>query len=424
MMEETVIITVLPETDLIKMGKAKVWAEFLMKNLGEESETLLVRFPLSVNDGFFDYPEIDDFHVYADNIMLDTDPLQMPGEHGDTIQWVHFEVEFPPGEIVELEVDYTLDGTGEYPFVAYYYLLETGAGWYDSIGKGDIIVKLPYAANNKNVFIDSHPGWGRTTDGAILDGNEVRWHFEDLEPTHADNISIAMVWPSAWNKVEIERQNVENDPNDGEAWGRLGKSYKEIGKLRSWFRDDPGGEELFRLSLEAYEKALELLPNDPLWHAGLGDLLYWKYDWYVTPKNEENRAGFLRGLKEFQIAYELDPDDPYILNYIDDRYVYEGMVDFDGEEFIFTWLDQTPTLPPTDEEVQPSITPTPVNGELNPTAPHLEVKKDHTLEPDQEPTSEGKDTEKNTGFPLCGSIILIPMLLAIPLAGSYYRKGE
>jgi hypothetical protein len=395
-----------------------------MKNLGEESETLLVRFPISVNDGFFNFPEIDDFHVYADNIMLETDPLQMPGEHGDTIQWVHFEVEFPPGEIVELEVDYTLDGTGEYPFVSYYYLLETGAGWNDTIGSGDIIVNLPYPATNKTVFIDSHLGWGGTTDSAILEGNQVRWHFENLEPTNQDNISIAMVWPSAWHKVELESQNVAANPNDGEAWGRLGKIYKELGKQRKTFREDPGGEALFQLSLEAYENALEILPEDALWHAGLGDLLFWKYDWYITPKTEENRAGFLRGMEEFQIAYSLDPEDPYILSYIEDRYHYVNMVYFDGEEYIFTWLNQTPTLPPPDSDGQPTITQTVEEQALSPTQSTSEDKGSMTPVPKEISGEKTQDPENKKRSPLCGSLILVPFLILLPLVNPILRKRD
>ena len=417
MLEETVIINVLPVTDLSEMGTAEVWAEFLMKNLGDESETLLVRFPLSVNDGHFNFPEIDDFQVYADNIMLDTDPLQMPGEYGDTIQWVHFEVDFPPGEVVELEVYYTLDGSGEYPFVTYYYLLETGAGWNDTIGSGDIVVNLPYPASDMTVFIDSQPGWGGTTDSAILEENLVRWHFENLEPTNQNNISIAMVWPSAWHKVELERQKVTANPNDGEAWGRLGKIYKELGKQRRTFREDPGGETLFQLSLEAYENALELLPEDALWHAGLGDLLYWKYDWFIAPKTEENRAGFLRGMEEFKIAYSLDPDHPYILNYIEDRYHYEKMVFFDGEEYIFTWLNVTPTLPPPIEDTQPTITQTVEELDLSPTLIPSATPKQQQKSEDEIPVSVSKKR-----LPICGSLILVPLMLFIPLTKPVFRK--
>ena len=417
MMEETVVITVLPETDLSKIGSAKVWAEFMMKNMGEESEILMVRFPLSVNDGHFNFPEIDDFHVYADNVMLDTDPLQMPGDHGDTIQWVHFEVNFPPGEIVELEVDYTLDGTGEYPFVAYYYLLETGAGWFDTIGSGDVMINLPFPANEKTIFIDTSPGWGGTTPGAVLEDNQVSWHFEDLEPTNADNISISMVWPSAWHKVELERQNVTSRPNDGETWGRLGKIYKELGKQRKTFRDDPGGEALFQLSLEAYEKALELLPEDALWHLGLGDLLTWRYDWYIVGLTKESRAGFIRGLEELSVAYDLSPENPVINEVIRDRYFHDEMITADEDGYKFLWLTKTPTLAPTSTPEITAISP-------SPTESISEVVPSATSEPAKSQEGETQTPGDKTGFPFCGSLILIPIMVMFPLTRPLFRTKD
>ena len=424
MMEETVVITVLPETDLSKIGSAKVWAEFMMKNMGEESEVLLVRFPLSVNDGHFNFPEIDDFHVYVDNVMLETDPLQMPGDHGDTIQWVHFEVEFPPGEIVELEVDYTLDGTGEYPFVAYYYLLETGAGWFDTIGSGDVIIKLPFPANEKTIFINTSPGWGGTTTGAVLEDNQVSWHFEDLEPTNADNISISMVWPSAWHKVELERQKVASNPNDGEAWGRLGKIYKELGKQRKTFREDPGGEALFLLSQEAYEKALELLPEDALWHLGLGDLLCWKHDWYIVEFNEENRAGYIRGLEELATAYSLDPDNPQINDLILDRYYFDEMISQDEDGFVFNWLTQTPTLPPADWNMIPSSTPEHEEVVSSPSGLVTGEMKAATPGPEDSSSRDTHGSKEKSRIPICGSLVLFPLMVLLPLAIPLFKDQD
>jgi tetratricopeptide (TPR) repeat protein len=420
MMEETVIIDVLPETDLSIMGQAKVWAEFHMKNLGSEAETLLVRFPISVNDGFYNYPEITDFRVYADNQNLKTEPLQMPGEHGDTIQWVHFEVVFPPGEVVVLEVEYTLQGTGEYPFVAYQYLLETGSGWKDTIGSADIIVNLPYPATHQTVFVDSSPGWGQTTPGAELEGQQVRWYFEDLEPTPANNISISMVWPSAWNKVEIERQRVASNPNDGEAWGRLGKIYKELGRLRKSFREDQGGEELFQLSMEAYENALELLPEDALWHAGLGDLLFWKYQWYFFTPTDESRAGFVRALEEFYIAYTLDPDHPFIKDYVEGRYFAEDALVYNGEEYIFLWLTQTPTLSAPEEISQATLTPTSEPEEVLPTVTESIKKNTATAVPPRQ--VDQKSSGKKIKLPFCGSLILFPLIALFPLMRGFIKR--
>ena len=136
MVDEKVVIHVQEETEISEMGTARVWAEFHMLNLGEVSETLMVRFPTSFNDGFYNYPEIEDLMVYVDNLSVSTSRIKLEGEPeqwDDPVQWAEFEVVFPPGDTVEIEVDYTLQGTGEYPFVSYSYLLETGAVWNGTI---------------------------------------------------------------------------------------------------------------------------------------------------------------------------------------------------------------------------------------------------------------------------------------------------
>lgn len=84
-----------------------------------------------------------------------------------------------------------------------------------------------------------------------------------------------------------ETQNVENNPRDGEAWGRLARAYKEIARgSKGWLREDPDGLELFAASRDAYEKCLALLPNDSLWQYGYADLLWSHYyfDIYFSGK--------------------------------------------------------------------------------------------------------------------------------------------
>ena len=72
---------------------------------------------------------------------------------------------FPPGQEVLIEVRYILEGTGEYPFISFAYLLETGAGWKDTIGSAEVTLRLPYDISVQNVFINSGPGWGDTSQG-------------------------------------------------------------------------------------------------------------------------------------------------------------------------------------------------------------------------------------------------------------------
>ncbi len=418
MVAETVLIEVLDTAPEVGLGQARVSAEFLMQNLGSQTETLRVRFPISSNDGFYNYPEINDFRVEVDGSQVSSSPAEYEGGNfDDLVQWAEFDVSFPPGEDVIIEVSYTLEGTGEYPFIAFKYLLETGAGWKDTIGSADLIVRLPYEANPHNVFIDSSPGWGHTSPGATLEGSEIRWHYDDLEPEYQHNLSIAMVMPSAWAKVLTERKNVANKPDDGEAWGRLGKTYKETALLRRGIRRDAGGQELYELSRQAYERCLELLPDDALWHLGYANLLFARYYWEEYAIGGTQRANLLKAIEEYSIAYNLDPDNETIIYWIDEAYYATDAIERleDGNGYTFHWLTSTPTIVPT-RTLTASDTPTPApTATATPLPPT--VTQGPTNSPQLTTTPKGFEAqpsaETTPSLPICGSLLIIPLGLAL-----------
>jgi tetratricopeptide (TPR) repeat protein len=414
MVAENVLIDVQENAINGILGTAHVTAVFKMLNLGEEIENMAVRFPLSTNDGFSRYPEIDDLAVAVNDEAVSTRRVTELDEYDYPLPWAEFEAEFLPGKEVIIEVNYTLTGVGEYPYTSFAYLLETGAGWQGTIGSADLTVQLPYEANEYNVFIDSSPGWGQTTPGAVLAGREVRWHYEDIEPEAKHNLSIALVLPSAWINVLAEQDNVQKDPFDGEAWGRLGKLYKEISRLRRSTRDDDGGQQLFSLSVAAYEQALELLPDDALWHAGYAELLFDHYYW--DEYNLAEKPGLLRAYHEIALAYELKPNDPFILALLSEmKSALPEALAMDGERYDFVWLTATPTsqLSPT-----PSMTalppepapPTRVPSIATPTAEsEIEQIPTKTVPPTAiEPTTPPTVTTSRPRLPLCSSALLIP----------------
>jgi hypothetical protein len=171
-------------------------------------------------------------------------------------------------EDVSIKVTYSVYGYGYYPFETFRYILETGAGWKDAIGSADITVQLPYPVSQKNIRAGAE--WSHSTyPQPTFNGYEAHWHFDNLEPTAINDIEFTIVTPSLWKQVLNESANVTLNPNDGEAWGRLAKAYKESALMpKRYIRRDPGGSELFGLSKQAYEKCLALLPNDSLWHYG------------------------------------------------------------------------------------------------------------------------------------------------------------
>src|SRR5574340_829925 len=252
MLAETVTLTVEPDPADPQRTTARTDAVFTMRNLGHAEESMSARFPLSFpdgsSDGYFKYPEIPSISVKIDGHNVPTKREMQPPIEGsgyrerDEVPWAVFDVTFPMDRDVIVEVSYTADAYGYYPQAILEYVLETGAGWYDTIGSADIIVRLPYEATPANILVEETNSISPSTPDAVLVGNEVRWHFEELEPTSDDNIHAVLVAPGLWQAAMRERDLVSRSARDGEAWGRLAKAYKEAARLpKGWLRYDPAG---------------------------------------------------------------------------------------------------------------------------------------------------------------------------------------
>jgi hypothetical protein len=405
MVAETVLIDVQNDTITDSLGSARVTADFSMHNLGSESESMAVRFPISSNDGRSNYPEIRDLTITVNGEQTSFRRVGYPDIRYPTLEqrvpWAEFDVTFPAGQDVAIQVAYTLDGSG-YGFVAaYYYILETGAGWKGTIGSADVILRLPYAASTQNVVMDLHVGWAETTPGGVFDGNEVRWHFDDFEPRpdgRVQNMEFALVTPAAWQTILKARENVALYPNDSESWGYLAMQYKQVFYLGKGYRSDPGGEELYKLSIEAYEKCLALSPNDAQWHAGFADLLANR--WYYDSRDGLPTDSY-RALNEIHTALQLAPNDPVVLQIAENiSYTFGNGISRNGNSYDFPWLTQTPTAhPPTATAPPPTpkiVTATPISASTD------------TPEPGEAGSAPGSS-------PLCGSTALIPLFAFILL---------
>ncbi len=400
MVAETVTLVLLPDSGPNQLGQAKVTADFTMRNLGSAEETMAARFPVGASDGQGGIPQITDFSVKVNGSKRPTRAITGEDPNGweDSVPWAEFDVSFPPEEDVNIVVTYTIQGTGYYPFSYFTYILSTGAGWKDTIGSADVIVRFPYEVSSHNVIINpADLGWRESTPGAILAGKEVRWHYDDLEPTQENNIRVTIVAPDAWKMVLAERENVEKNPKDGEAWGRLGKIYKEIIYFGKALRVDEGGLELYALSVQAYEKCLALLPDDALWHAGYAELLWFNNMWVY-----ENPDEALRAAQEINLALELAPENETIRE-IADEFVWhpDFAVKNDDGTYTFFWLTATPV--PTMEVTVAEATPVPteisvVNTEVSPSLALLE-----------NPTAT---PAPKTSSPICGGAALPVGLVA------------
>jgi hypothetical protein len=411
MVAETVVLDVQASTPQNSLGQAKVMADFTMRNLGSESESMGVRFPLASNNGFGDIPEIKNFSVKVNGSPTVTRRIMQPDPlwSDDPVPWAEFDVTFPPNQDVNIQVTYLLEGTGEYPYIAFEYIFHTGAGWKDSIGSADLIVRLPYEANTQNVIFEETTGWSQTTPGGAIQGQEVRWRFENLEPDQSNDFEVSLIMPSAWQKVVKERSTVSANPNDGEAWGRLGKLYKEMFFFRKGFRHDAGGQELYALSIEAYEKCLALLPSDALWHAGYADLLAFHAD-FAAMEGLDTRTEMVRSMQEIQRAQELAPNDPKVKEIAESIYFtfQDGIVRLENGKYDYLWLTTTPELPtPWPTFPEPTLAP--------PTATTPAPVTETTV-PVQEATSTpvpATPAPSSPSNPLCGSAFLIPLGLIL-----------
>ena len=405
MVAETVLLDVLASTPQGSFGQAKVTADFTMRNLGTASESMGVRFPLGSNNGFGEVPEIRNVSIKVDGLpvvmrrILQADPLWST----DPVPWAEFDVTFPPNQEVDIQVTYLLEGTGEYPFVAFGYIFHTGAGWKDSIGSADLIVRLPYEATIQNVIFEDQIGWSQTTPGGLIQGQEVRWHFDDLEPDLSHDFQLSLVMPSAWQKVLKERAAVQANPNDGEAWGRLGKLYKEILLYRRGYRLDAGGQQLYPMSVSAYETCLSLLPNDAQWHAGFADLLavHSYYEFLGSNKPEHDKV---RAMQEIDRALTLAPNDPTVRGIAEKIHALFNDVILQSDRspsgYIFFWLTATPEVP--------TATLVPLEPTASPSATETHLPTLTTVPATEAKPTSMPDTASN---PLCGPAFLVPLAL-------------
>jgi len=147
----------------------------------------------------------------------------------------------------------------------------------------------------------------------VFQENEACWHFEDFEPGEKQSARVmefALVSPTAWQTVLTARENVTKYPSDGEAWGMLARAYQQVFLMSKGYREDAGGQELYDLSVEAYEKCLSLKPDDAQRHAGFADLLANRSFWdsFMSGPTAET----FRALDEIHTALQLAPDDPVV----------------------------------------------------------------------------------------------------------------
>jgi len=298
---------------------ARVEAHFVMRNSGTHREAMAVRFPLSIPLHNESSPnEIHGLTVHVDGRPVATRRIEAPFDGGGNteespIGWAVFDVDFPVGAEVRIDVEYPLRATGyanqESRFV---YVLGTGAGWRGAIGQADISLRLPYPASIENI-VDYDAGW--MTPEYQLEGSEIRWSYADLEPEAGRVVTATLVAVDLWQGVVKAEADVIPRAEDGAAWGALARAAKIAlcSEKGYWPRQDAGGRHLAERSLAAYEKATALAPDDARWHAGYAELLAK----LVTSGNADDPI-LGRAIVQLNAALELEPTNAQALQVVED----------------------------------------------------------------------------------------------------------
>jgi hypothetical protein len=336
---------------------AEVTADFLFRNQGNAGESMQVRFPMEnidgIGDGYGGRPLIRNFSAQADGVLLAVQTATEPFKYGPVIQWSTFPVSFPADRDVLLRVNYETDLTKGKGYKSLGYILETGAGWYGTIGSAVITYRFPYAVSPVNT---------PNTPDVLRVGREVRFLYSDFEPDPSFNTNLIFVDPAVWqNALDLESYTGEH-PQDIPSILQLADTYRDMCNL------NPDSSQLAETIVD---QALTYSPDSADLHAELA----WIYtdrstilpmsNCYRFPEKEPERSQTIAGLqRELKRAFELDPQNAKALE-------LQGRISSDLKTNWDSLSTSIPTIPAT--EAATIATPeeagsTPVTMPVTPTA--------------------------------------------------------
>jgi hypothetical protein len=248
-----------------------VTADFVMRNLGDVTEQMKVRFPISgdprlltADDGipYEKIPLLENISVQVDGQMLPTTTYTSTGESFETfpvfpVVWATFDVTFPPGQDVTIQVMYNQPPL-IYGQLHYSYVLETGSGWFGSIEKAEFFVRMPYLITKENC-----PDCFAQDAGWTITDNTLYRTWSNLEPTVHDNVYFSIVTPSVWQTILQAREVLTEKPNDYEMVLALARACRQAAKVnrKGQYRDDEGGQQLVQCTLDTFLEAVRLNPK-------------------------------------------------------------------------------------------------------------------------------------------------------------------
>ncbi len=286
--------------------RVPVTADFTMRNLGTTVEDMPVRFPLAYPTEHEGSPagygnEIRDLRAAVERTEVATRT-----EVFDGTPWAVWTVRFPPGQDVHVRVTYTTRPVDWGAYADLYYILETGAGWNGPIGRGDIIFRFPYSADPEMIVTSEAghlPYYPSSTPKFVTEGNELRWHFEDLKPTPHDNVALSVLYPAIWQAILAGRRRLEQEPGNASAYTALGRAYQAAIPIKNWWPREGSGLALHfgPLAEAALRRGAELARSSVDAHLALAEFLV-DHAWNIPPEPWYSDAR-----REIARVLQLDP---------------------------------------------------------------------------------------------------------------------
>jgi hypothetical protein len=255
-----------PQIPIWSLSVAEVSAVFTMTNPTSQELSMTVWFPLASaleSDEWESHPgevapRIENFLVAVDELPVAYDISELPNPKGTEfplLPWASFPVTFPAGQDVLIQVSYLVWAQEDITGIGmmFSYIFQTGAGWAGPIGRAELIFNLPYIASSETI-IDM-------PKGDQIEGYQVRWAWENLEPGPQDDFYIRLIRQEVWENLEADRIRVNNWQEDGEAWLDLSDTYRRL--ILGKYQFIRGFNETYQpLGVQAAKEALRFLPGD------------------------------------------------------------------------------------------------------------------------------------------------------------------
>ncbi len=367
MISETVMLDVRPETltsgdYVFTRTIALVTADFLMRNLGSATETMNVRFPMGWPTRY-GWGIADPFIIQNVNVLVDSRQVITHQTSFDGQPWTVWPTTFPPGHDVRMTVKYrtmpvqewnnslvgffsSVNLMGDDSLADFYYILETGAGWRGPIGQGDITFRFPYPASPEMI---EQRGIGAvytsTTPAFVAQGNELRWHFQNLEPTSQDNVRLSVITPLVWQAILDARRQAQSKPDDARAQVRLGEAYwAAIPVKNTWPEELSLADHFGPLAESAFKRAVEVAPDNVTAQVTYARFLTYRA-WSRHPEPYYSRAR-----QQVKRVLELDPNNK------EAQELYNFLEETIRPYYLFTPTPTNPAAPSASATIMPSPT--------------------------------------------------------------------